>query len=142
MVGYTRNIKCNFKHLRMEFQYNNKRMTLRGATIRATMHWMDGKSQCKEAGMSNGVALMMFCVYPNTGIQLLSIEYTLEETTLRPELQADVSKFDDVFALPTELPPPRAHDHRIPLLPNAPPVNIRPYRHPPMQKDAIEVMVK
>ena len=39
---------------------------------------------------------------------------------------------------PSELPPPRAHDHRIPLIPNALPVNIRPYKHPPMQKDAIE----
>ncbi|GJX34501.1 gypsy/ty3 retroelement polyprotein [Tanacetum coccineum] len=35
-----------------------------------------------------------------------------------------------------------SHDHTIPLAPNAPHINIRPYRHPPIQKDAIELMVK
>ncbi|GKB14846.1 reverse transcriptase [Tanacetum coccineum] len=35
-----------------------------------------------------------------------------------------------------------SYDHTIPLTPNAPPINIRPYRHPPMQKDAIELIVK
>ncbi|GJZ02073.1 reverse transcriptase [Tanacetum coccineum] len=59
-----------------------------------------------------------------------------------PELNKVVEAFEDVFALPTELPPQRSHDYRIPLLPNVQPVNIRPYRHPPMQKDAIEVRVK
>nr|GEZ72072.1 RNA-directed DNA polymerase [Tanacetum cinerariifolium] len=41
-----------------------------------------------------------------------------------------------------ELPPHRSHDHRIPLIEGTQPVNIRPYRHPPTQKDAIEAMVK
>ncbi|GKE59881.1 reverse transcriptase, partial [Tanacetum coccineum] len=41
-----------------------------------------------------------------------------------------------------ELPPKRTHDHKIPLMPNTPPVNIRPYKHPPSQKDAVELMVK
>ncbi|GJV17211.1 retrotransposon protein, putative, unclassified [Tanacetum coccineum] len=40
------------------------------------------------------------------------------------------------------LPPKRSHDHHIPLMPNTPLVNIRPYRHPPSQKDAIEQIVK
>ncbi|GJR68291.1 retrotransposon-related protein [Tanacetum coccineum] len=35
-----------------------------------------------------------------------------------------------------------SHDHTIPLLPHTPPINIRPYKHPPNQKDAIELMVK
>ncbi|GKD95864.1 hypothetical protein Tco_1379761 [Tanacetum coccineum] len=33
-------------------------------------------------------------------------------------------------------------DLRIPLIPGTQPVNIRPYRHPPVQKDAIEAMIK
>ena len=55
-------------------------------------------------------------------------------------------KIDEVLnefkEVPTSMPPKRTHDHQIPLLPNTPPVNIRPYRHPPSQKDAIEHMVK
>ncbi|GJU04239.1 hypothetical protein Tco_1114577 [Tanacetum coccineum] len=41
-----------------------------------------------------------------------------------------------------EIPPKRSHDHTIPLTPNAPPINIRPYKHPLIQKDEIELMVK
>ena len=57
-------------------------------------------------------------------------------------MQLIIDQYADVFAIPMELPPPRSHDHRIPLIEVTPPVNIRPYRHPPTQKDAIEAMVK
>ncbi|GJV91315.1 putative mitochondrial protein [Tanacetum coccineum] len=43
-----------------------------------------------------------------------------------------------VFVIPTELPPKRDHDHTIPLIEGTHPVNKRPYRYPPSQKDAIE----
>ncbi|XP_071714137.1 uncharacterized protein [Rutidosis leptorrhynchoides] len=42
----------------------------------------------------------------------------------------------------TQLPPSRTHDHKIVLKEGTGPINIRPYRHPPSQKDAIESMVK
>ncbi|GJU41587.1 transposon ty3-G gag-pol polyprotein [Tanacetum coccineum] len=111
-------IKCNFSQLRMELMYKNKRMTLR-CTLKAAMHLMDGKHQSKNFKIGNK-----------------------GDAVLIPELDKVVQDFDDVFALTTELPPQKIHDHRIPLIPNAQPVNIMPYRHPPMQKDAIEVMVK
>ncbi|GKB92246.1 putative mitochondrial protein [Tanacetum coccineum] len=44
--------------------------------------------------------------------------------------------------IPNCLPPKRGHDHKIPLKEGTQPINIRPYRHPPTQKDAIESMVK
>ncbi|GJV23490.1 reverse transcriptase [Tanacetum coccineum] len=50
--------------------------------------------------------------------------------------------FDEVFKVPKDLPPQRSHDHQIPLMPNTPPINVRPYIHPPNLKDAIEGMVK
>ncbi|GJS10929.1 putative mitochondrial protein [Tanacetum coccineum] len=53
-----------------------------------------------------------------------------------------LASFEDVFAVPNTLPPHRTHDHRIILQEGVPPVNIRPYKHPPTQKDAIELMVK
>jgi hypothetical protein len=39
------------------------------------------------------------------------------------------------------LPPSRLYDHAIPLLPNVPPVNSRPYRYSPEQKDKSERQV-
>ncbi|GKB58353.1 reverse transcriptase, partial [Tanacetum coccineum] len=53
-----------------------------------------------------------------------------------------LEEFEDVFALPTKLPPQRMHDHKIPPVPNTPPINIRHYKHLLSQKNAIEVMVK
>lgn len=49
-----------------------------------------------------------------------------------------LQSFDDVFATPQGLPPARACDHRIHLLPNMAPVAVRPYRYPQLQKDELE----
>jgi hypothetical protein len=49
-----------------------------------------------------------------------------------------LAEFHDVFAESTELPPHRQYDHAIPLLPNAAPVNSRPYHYCPLHKDEIE----
>lgn len=47
----------------------------------------------------------------------------------------DVLKdFQDVFAVPTGLPPARSQDHHIPLLLGTAPVNVKPYRYPHFQK--------
>ncbi|GJU38057.1 glycoside hydrolase, catalytic domain-containing protein [Tanacetum coccineum] len=53
-----------------------------------------------------------------------------------------LTHFDDVFVVPTSLPPMREYDHKIVLKKGTEPIFSRPYRHPPTQKDAIEVMVK
>ncbi|GJV63482.1 putative mitochondrial protein [Tanacetum coccineum] len=49
--------------------------------------------------------------------------------------------FQDLRMIPTSLPLNKSHDYTIQLKEGTQPVNIRPYRHPPTQKDAIEVMV-
>ncbi|GJS29298.1 gypsy/ty3 retroelement polyprotein [Tanacetum coccineum] len=62
-----------------------------------------------------------------------------EEIVWEKEL---VNEKIDVFSIPTSLPSNRTHDHKIRLKTDTKPINVRPYRHPPTQKDAIEVMVK
>ncbi|GKB65753.1 transposon ty3-I gag-pol polyprotein [Tanacetum coccineum] len=62
-------------------------------------------------------------------------------TSIHHILQKVIAAYEDVFAVPIDLPPRRDQDHTIPLIEGAQPVNIRPYRHPPSQKDAIEGMV-
>jgi hypothetical protein len=47
-----------------------------------------------------------------------------------------------VFEDPKELPPHRAYDHSIALLPGSIPVNSRPYHYSPLHKDEIERQVK
>jgi hypothetical protein len=46
-----------------------------------------------------------------------------------------------VFDAPTSLPPSRPFDHHIPLLPDAIPVNSKPYRYSPFHKTEIEKQV-
>nr|GEZ65306.1 hypothetical protein [Tanacetum cinerariifolium] len=53
-----------------------------------------------------------------------------------------LTHFHDVFAIPTSLPPMREYDHKIVFKKGTEPIFSRPYRHPPAQKDAIEIMVK
>jgi hypothetical protein len=53
-----------------------------------------------------------------------------------------LGKFEDVFNLPSGLPPVRKHDHSIVLKQGAAIPNIRPYRYPYYQKNEIEKIVK
>jgi hypothetical protein len=47
----------------------------------------------------------------------------------------------DLFEAPHTLPPSREFDHSISLYPDSVPVNYRPYRYTPQQKDKIERQV-
>lgn len=53
-----------------------------------------------------------------------------------------VDEFSHLFAEPTTLPPKRAADHEIPLIPGAQPFIVRPYRYSPLQKNEIESQLK
>jgi hypothetical protein len=57
-------------------------------------------------------------------------------------VQQVLNKFASVFEEPQGLPPVRSFDHTIPLIPGAMPVNVRPYRYTPSQKDEIESQVQ
>ncbi|GKD15258.1 reverse transcriptase, partial [Tanacetum coccineum] len=89
-----------------------------------------------NVGTGAELAHMNLCIYLAAIMKLEANNHVLEPIS---ELLAE---FESVFEVPKELPPKRSHDHTIPLIPNTPPINIRPYRHPPNQKDAVELMVK
>nr|GEW89165.1 reverse transcriptase [Tanacetum cinerariifolium] len=80
---------------------------------------------------------------------VMKFTYQGRKVTLR-EIKDSVPKpiiaileaYEIVFEVPKELPPHRSHDNTIPLILNTPPISVRPYRHPPTQKDAVELMVK
>nr|GEW49337.1 hypothetical protein [Tanacetum cinerariifolium] len=82
------------------------------------------------------------------GHQMLSeymckgFEWTIQGITYKADVMALLDDFKSVFEVPKGFPPQRAYDHLISLMPNTPPINIRPYRHPPNQKEAVELMVK
>jgi len=53
-------------------------------------------------------------------------------------LQLLLAVFGDLFDTPSSLPPVRACDHRIHLLPGTAPIAVRPYRYPQLLKDELE----
>ena len=59
-----------------------------------------------------------------------------------PPVTALLEQFNHLFAEPSGLPPTRPADHRIPLIPGAQPVKVRPYRYSPVQKTEIESQLK
>ncbi|GJT48766.1 hypothetical protein Tco_0974923 [Tanacetum coccineum] len=109
------NIRCNFKELRMDFKYNGKRVSIRG-THRSTMEWLSNKTSENAVKQSMQAKLysMALCVFPNFAATCMQLEETRVE--MNPLCQQVVDKYADVFEIPTELPPKRDHDHRIPLV--------------------------
>ena len=67
---------------------------------------------------------MMLCVIPEKDASCMQIDK--EPFPIDPQLQLVIDKYAEVFATPTELPPQREHDHRIPLIDGVVPFNIRP----------------
>ncbi|KAL1555793.1 hypothetical protein AAHA92_11493 [Salvia divinorum] len=61
---------------------------------------------------------------------------------LPSEVLTVLQGYRSVFDQPRGLPPSRLFDHRIHLLPNTKPVNVRPYRYPYFQKAEIERQVR
>jgi hypothetical protein len=76
---------------------------------------------------------------------MVQVYFTAEEETKKtvPKIVAMViDTYEEIFERPTGLPPHRKYDHTIPLMPGASPVNLRPYRYSPMQKNEIEKQVR
>jgi hypothetical protein len=77
------------------------------------------------------------------GHWLLSIQVQYSLAPNSPLLHHVIlTEFGDIFDDPKKLPPQRLLDHAISLESNATPVNSRPYRYSPLQKDEIERQVQ
>jgi len=74
-------------------------------------------------------------------VTAVSAEDTSQPTSVHPAVSEILQEFESVFAPPTGYPPARTFDHAIPLIPGASPVQVRPYRYPPVVKDEIERQV-
>jgi hypothetical protein len=75
-------------------------------------------------------------------MQLSSVSSPKTVTELHDAINNIIRKFQSIFEALTELPPRRASDHKIPLIPGATPTHSGPYRHTPAMKDEIEEQIK
>ena len=75
-------------------------------------------------------------------LQSISPAEDTVEDKLPTELQQLLQQFAPIFAPPTNLPPERMGDHKIPLLEGAQPFCLRPQRYNPTQKTEIETQIR
>ncbi|XP_026459106.1 uncharacterized protein LOC113359736 [Papaver somniferum] len=124
-------ITWDFSRLMMKFRIQDQDVMLLGNNSSSIM-LLDAKS------MQHLLSIETFAVF----LQLSALNtLTTAATILPPELRELLAKYADAFKTPTSLPLKRLHDHRINLLPDSAPVNVRPYRYPYFQKDEIERIV-
>lgn len=74
-------------------------------------------------------------------VELCLLDTIAPSSDIPAVIDSLLQEFASVFEEPQGLPPQRDFDHSIPLLPGAKPVNLRPYRYNPAQKDEIERQV-
>ncbi|KAJ4784848.1 polyprotein [Rhynchospora pubera] len=75
--------------------------------------------------------------------QLMLVDVVNKTTSIiHSQLKPLIDEYAMLFEEPTELPPKRAIDHQIPLIPEAKPINLRPYRHSYFQKLEIEKIIE
>lgn len=122
-------MKVDWANKWMEFNYLGTSIRLQGITAQDITN-CSVISHNQMAGMNKKGTLMYL-------VQLHTMQ-PQEDYTLPDSVKAIISEFNDLFEEPTELPPRRAYDHRINLIPGAKPINLRPYRHNPALKDEIE----
>nr|GEZ59514.1 reverse transcriptase [Tanacetum cinerariifolium] len=112
-------------------------------TTKPVVQWMNGKQAGKIRNQASNLAMY---VYLTAMLNMLSASVPTTENIGMPNtpyvLNPLIEEFADVFEVPNCLPPKRGLDHKIPLKEGTQPINMRPYRHPSTQKDAIESMVK
>lgn len=124
-------ILWNFETMRMRFAFQGMVYSLQGLTEPQTSI-VSCKTMHKLLKKEKEAVLVQVSLHTTS----------VHNTVVHPEIQSLIQKYQDVFAAPTSLPPARAQDHRIELLPNTPPINVRPYRYPHFQKKEIEKIVQ
>ncbi|XP_074297855.1 uncharacterized protein LOC141628647 [Silene latifolia] len=130
----------DFDQLKIEFMYQGKRVVLRGIT-KGSLKWISGRQMVAElskGGEYDKGQFFAIQVQP-TSSPLLAHD---QVSTVPPEIQKVLHEFGDLFIEPKELPPHRNYDHRVHLNPGIPPINVRPYRYPMIQKNAIEQITR
>lgn len=116
----------------LRFKHAQKDVCLRG--VRADISSCTSLSVNQVQGLIHREAVMQV-------VELCSLIKETTNTEVPQAVDQLLKEFVHVFDEPQGLPPARVFDHSIPLLPGAKPVNLRPYRYNPAQKDEIERQV-
>ena len=124
-------ILCNYKHLWMSFDWQWERVLLKGENP-PKFQTIELKQLSSLVGNQGQVADYFLCslMTVEDGEQVATGARTI--TTLIPDIKDTdllslLQSYQELFHESKGLPPPRAHDHKIPLKTDSEAVNLRPY---------------
>ncbi|KAJ4753988.1 polyprotein [Rhynchospora pubera] len=118
----------------IQFKRNNKDVKLQVCDEVAEIRLYEGQVNPAEEIKKGSEVLVahLFKLEEGNSTQLLS----------NPKFDEILAKFSEVFQEPSALPPIRAVDHQIPLMPDAQPMSQRPYIYSYFQKLEIEKIIE
>lgn len=117
----------------LQFTHQGQKIQLTGLRSEVEQIAQISMAQLEEMEQTNSVV----CV-----VMIGATEQEVSASSLPPSIQRLLEEFETVFEELVGLPERKPWDHKIPLLPGTKPVNIRPYRYTPEQKNEIEAQVK
>jgi hypothetical protein len=135
----------DYKLKTMQFSVDEKVVQLQGVvddTTQCTLVTATKlKGLLKHGAVSHCVQMLLPITSEKPSIDCELAQSEIEDKLPEP-ISALLSQYDHLFSEPTGSPPTRAADHKIPLVPGAQLVKVRPYRYSPVQKTEIEKQLK
>lgn len=124
---------CQWKERWIQFSYKGRMVTLQGVV---------DQSQQPPTEPSHTQFLKWQASNEIWATALVTLVAKPVANAIPAPIQQVLDQYTTVFQENLALPPHRAYDHSINLIPGATPVNSRPYRYSPLQKDEIEKQVR
>ncbi|PKA53356.1 RNA-directed DNA polymerase like [Apostasia shenzhenica] len=137
-------IHWDFQKMLMKFSYQGKMMILKGAK-KTYIQLISCKQLSKNLSASSLIIPKQLyeLEVPQTGKSRENQHSTWDRQASRQrQIQTLLKVYLKVFSAPKGLPPSRGEDHSIVLLEGTPPINVRPYRYPFVQKAELERLIK
>jgi hypothetical protein len=125
-------MNVNWLQKRLSFNHHGKTVKLQGLVA--------DTSSCQSLTTTELEALEEINAICHL-LQLREVREAEDRVPYPSSIQDMLTEFAVLFEEPQGLPPRREFDHSITLLPGSRPVNLRPYRYNPEQKDEIEKQI-
>jgi hypothetical protein len=116
----------------LRFKVNGTRITLKGIKDKVTSYDAITVDEIQTLAREKAVAQVVY---------LCPVGTSYEQSPVPAEIEQLLNEHQSRFEVPTRLPPHRPFDHGITLMPGVQPVNVKPYRYSPEQKDEIECQI-
>ncbi|KAL1551486.1 hypothetical protein AAHA92_19326 [Salvia divinorum] len=123
----------------MEFVRDDSLIVLRGSSF--IPHQISVHAFTALLSHRDQHELFEIVAVPQNSVREQSAQPLEFQDDLPSPIQRVLQDFAALFSPPENVPPSRQFDHRIHLLPDSKPVNVRPYRYPYFQKQEIEKQV-